>query len=100
MKTTEETCDKSIEKLINGSHQLRYGECYLQVVRQVVLLQGVSLEAVRRRVKVVVANPANETFGLRREIKSHRKECLRVITVLEQTKLSSKITKSVVKPTF
>lgn len=25
----------------------------------------------RRRVKVVVANPANETFGLRRKIKSH-----------------------------
>lgn len=71
---------------------MRYGERYLQVVRQVVLLQGVSLEAVRRRVKVVVANPANETFGLRREIKSHRKECLRVITVLKQTKLSSKIT--------
>lgn len=71
MKTMKEACDKEIEKLINRSHQLHYSECYLQVVRQVVLLQGVSLEAVRRRVKVVVANPANETFGLRREIKSH-----------------------------
>lgn len=44
---------------------------HLQVVGQVVLLQGVSLEAVRRRVKVVVANAADETLGLQREMKSN-----------------------------
>lgn len=35
------------------------------------LLQGVSLKAVRRRVKVVVANAADETLGLQREMKSN-----------------------------
>lgn len=35
-----------------------------QVVGQVVLLQGVRLEAVGRPVKVVVADAADEAFGL------------------------------------
>lgn len=38
-----------------------------QVVGQVVLLQGVGLEAVRHRVEVVVAYPADEALGLEDE---------------------------------
>lgn len=52
------TCSKA-----SGAH--------LQVVGQVVLLQGVSLKAVRRRVKVVVANATDETLGLQRKMKSN-----------------------------
>lgn len=44
-------------------------DSYLQVVGQIVLLQGVSLKAVRRRVKVVVTDSTNETFSLRTEMR-------------------------------
>lgn len=44
---------------------------YLQVVGQIVLLQGVSLEAMRCCVKVVITNAADKTFGLRTEGKKH-----------------------------
>lgn len=50
---------------------MRESYCYLQVVGQIVLLQGVSLKAMRCRVKVVITDPTNETFSLRTEIREY-----------------------------
>lgn len=72
-------CAKSISQVVTDQKQHIMGKnghtnysagLYLQVVGQIVLLHGVSLEAMRRCVKVVITNAANETFGLRAEDKN------------------------------